>query len=113
MTSTNDNRTTELLPCPFCGGNAKITAWTPMAVSVSCIMCGAHFNTYNKAEAIAAWNQRHMETCESVNTDGYGFRFECSKCGYSTIVHNCAVRFDELPNFCPNCGRKVVDNADE
>ena len=46
-------------------------------------------------------------TCENVNTDGYGFYFECSECGYSTIVHNCAVRLDELPKFCPECGCKV------
>ena len=47
-------------------------------------------------------------TCENANSDGYGFRFECSECGYSAIVNNCAARLDELPNFCPNCGRKVV-----
>lgn len=46
-------------------------------------------------------------TCENVNTDGYGFYFECSECGYSTIVHNCAIRLDELPKFCPECGCKV------
>ena len=46
-------------------------------------------------------------TCENTNTDGYGLRFECSECGYSTIVHNCAVRLDELPNYCPNCGKAV------
>ena len=51
-------------------------------------------------------------TCENANADGYGFRFECSECGYSAIVHNCAARLDELPRFCPNCGariRKAVD----
>lgn len=48
------------------------------------------------------------ETCDNENTDGYGFRFECSECGYSAIVHNCAVRLDELPNYCPNCGGKIV-----
>ncbi len=46
-------------------------------------------------------------TCENANADGYGFRFECSECGYSAIVHNCAVRLDELPNYCPGCGRRV------
>ena len=49
---------TDLLPCPFCGGNARLTTWTPTAASISCIMCGAHFNTYTEAEAIAAWNTR-------------------------------------------------------
>jgi rubrerythrin len=52
------------------------------------------------------------EACENVKTDGYGFRFVCSECGYSTIVHNCAVRLDELPRFCPSCGREVVSGDD-
>lgn len=47
-------------------------------------------------------------TCESVNVNGYAFRFECSSCGYVAIVHNCEIRLDELPNYCPNCGAKVV-----
>lgn len=48
-------------------------------------------------------------TCESVNVNGYAFRFECSLCGYVAIVHNCEFRLDELPNYCPNCGAKVVE----
>ena len=39
-------------------------------------------------------------TCENANKNGYGFRFDCTECGYST-------RLDELPNFCPKCGRWV------
>lgn len=50
--------TDDLKPCPFCGGNARLTVWTPTAASVSCIMCSAHFNTYTEAEAIKAWNRR-------------------------------------------------------
>ena len=46
-------------------------------------------------------------TCENANKDGYGFRFDCTECGYSTIVLNCATRLDELPSFCPKCGRWV------
>ena len=48
------------------------------------------------------------ETCENANTDGYSFRFECSKCGYGSITTNCRTRNDELPRFCPNCGRRTV-----
>ena len=50
-----------------------------------------------------------VSECENTNTDGYGLRFECSECGYSAIVHNCAARFDELPNYCPNCGARVKE----
>lgn len=45
--------------------------------------------------------------CEAVKHEGYSYRFECSVCGYSAIVHNCASRLDELPSYCPNCGRWV------
>lgn len=47
-------------------------------------------------------------TCENANKDGYGFRFDCTECGYSAIVLNCATRLDELPSFCPNCGKRVT-----
>lgn len=55
------------------------------------------------------WNTQPERTCHQVNVNGYGFRFECSACGYVAIVHNCEIRLDELPNYCPNCGAKVVD----
>lgn len=46
-------------------------------------------------------------SCEAVKHEGYSLRFECSVCGYVAIVHNCATRLDEIPNYCPSCGRKV------
>ena len=52
--------------------------------------------------------QAVSETCKNANKDGYGFRFECSKCGYGSITTNCRTRNDELPKFCPNCGAKAV-----
>lgn len=48
----------ELKPCPFCGGRAKLTVWTASATTVGCADCGAHFDTRTKAEAVAAWNAR-------------------------------------------------------
>ena len=118
MTSATDNRTTELLPCPFCGGEARHYAPGPIDHHIECVECYADIHRDTEAEAIAAWNTRAelgSGTCENINTDGYRYRFECSECGYSAIVHNCAARLDELPNYCPNCGAKVikeVDNAD-
>ena len=47
-------------------------------------------------------------TCKNV-ADGYMYHFKCSLCEYDTIIHNCEIRLDELPNYCPNCGAKVVD----
>ena len=48
-----------------------------------------------------------MDECEAVDHGGYSLRFECSVCGYVAIVHNCETRIDELPSYCPSCGRKV------
>lgn len=119
----------ELLPCPFCGGEAELTGFDAPEFWVWCPNCKASADAHtSKGGAIEAWNtraddyrqaaeywQRMYEeafverTCKSVNVNGYAFRFECSLCGYVAIVHNCEIRLDELPNYCPNCGAKVVD----
>lgn len=55
---------TELLPCPFCGGEAEIESveWLEPEVnlhSAKCKRCGAESAVREtKAEAIAAWNMR-------------------------------------------------------
>lgn len=40
----------------------------------------------------------------------------CSACGYETDWHECEWYFDDTfeykKNFCPNCGSKVIRNAD-
>lgn len=91
-----------LLPCPFCGGNAKQTTWTPTAASISCIMCGAHFNTYTEAEAISAWNTRAERTCSLIED---GDLLHCSNCGGAAEKQSWA-RW----SYCPNCGRRVTDD---
>ena len=105
---------TELLPCPFCGGEASKRLFYGARYGVYCDECdacvGGLFNT--EAEAISAWNARATlggVECENANKDGYSFHFECSKCGHSVIVHDCHVRLDELPSYCPNCGAKVTN----
>ena len=69
-----DSNATELLPCPFCGGEAKMChvtqLWEPKdnywAKCSNCHMSGKHYKT--EAEAIAAWNTR-----AAYETDGYFF----------------------------------------
>lgn len=117
----------KLKPCPFCGsGDAGIVRVKTifdnvLGFMVLCTDCGGTvgFNTdteftaftdFNtEQEAVDMWNTRVERTCRNARTYGYGFRFECCECGYTTIVHNCAVRLDELPRYCPSCGAKVVD----
>lgn len=58
-----DNRTTELLPCPFCGGEAETLTAESMyggyLFGIMCNDCRSRGDVYTtEAEAIAAWNSR-------------------------------------------------------
>lgn len=105
----------ELKPCPFCGGEAEMhyvsdifsrhrpSYWSQCC---NCRMSGKHHRT--RQEAIDAWNTRAERTCEFKpfkgpisDTDEEGNRQGvCSVC--SAYMH-------EQFCYCPNCGRKVVD----
>jgi len=47
----------DLMPCPFCGGEAS---FKPRSFKASCGRCGAHVpnGAVSSNEAIAAWNTR-------------------------------------------------------
>ena len=105
---------TTLLPCPFCGGEAHTLNQAPKGTgySVGCnddecrgfIALSWIYKT--EAEAITAWNTRHVETCKNMREKfGYKRLFVCSECGV-TFDPDCEI------NYCPWCGRKVVNNAD-
>jgi len=118
-----DNRTTELLPCPFCGGEARPVKqiegrYAIARYSVSCKGCGlVAFYEATEAEAIAAWNTRTATTDEDFSRavhDGNLWRrvkghIRCRNCGLNIesviALDGCN---EHAIKHCPNCGHKVV-----
>ena len=52
-------------------------------------------------EAAADWNRRAERTCR--NLSSIGWKFTCSECHSSIRPGE-----SNMPNYCPNCGAKVV-----
>ena len=107
----------ELLPCPFCGGEAETLTAESMhggyLFGIMCNDCRSRGDVYDtEAEAIAAWNSRAERTCriEERNGDWY-----CDACG--EMVGTCDTASElhidgnavELWRYCPNCGARVVE----
>jgi Lar family restriction alleviation protein len=56
----------QLLPCPFCGGEADILT-AASEIWITCANCGADGAWKDtRAETIAAWNTRHTATAEAL-----------------------------------------------
>lgn len=104
----------ELKPCPFCGGEAKIESesdqmghlmLTGYIVKCSRCWCAPKPNNYdgNIQNVIDRWNTRHERTCIKVpGKMGYqGRKVVCSECGYGLG--------DDRWAFCPKCGAKVIE----
>ncbi len=106
-----------LLPCPFCGGEAKLVTGTRRdgeyvenCAFVRCERCGA--KTYELHEcmtpyevqkcATELWNERAERTCRMVDN---GCELCCSAC-------DGRIEYDYEPNYCPNCGARVVTGDD-
>ena len=89
----------ELKPCPFCGGEAVVTL-----AGVSCTKCPGtvvvDFNATDQ-DAINAWNTRAERTCKQNRL-------------FNLVSRGCDGEYyqwhdKEMPNYCPNCGAKVVE----
>lgn len=100
----------ELKPCPRCGGEAttskldSIGRWFVGCVSGHCMEIADSFEA--EQEAITAWNQRVERTCThegSIFDEGLGEFTHYLSCGHKVYTH-----FQDLPNYCDECGAKVV-----
>lgn len=110
----------ELKPCPFCGGEANLVedphnwVWSIGCSNDKCLgFSGLSWTYTSEREAAEAWNTRAERTCRAITHDnlneseGMGDAWEvCSECGalLAVITDN-----QTTPNYCPNCGAKVVE----
>lgn len=123
MTNVTDSQTNgiTLLPCPFCGSTHIYETFESMdgyrntedTAVLFCNACKAIVKLeHNELEGVnettrkvarEAWNTRAERTCHNINDPMKSgeLGFKCSVCGH----------WDEWqqPNFCPNCGAKVVE----
>ena len=51
----------DLLPCPFCGGEAKWVSGGPGSAYVSCMSCPAETGDGSIPRIAAAWNRRTVQ----------------------------------------------------
>lgn len=54
--------------------------------------------------------QNEKETCHNVSYRIDESRFHCSVCHFGCWVKSVSDGHDRIPNFCPNCGRRIVVN---
>lgn len=122
----------ELKPCPFCGGeeiNIRAVSFANGSVQmwIECASCPAHTERTNDFDiAIEAWNTRSddykqaAEYWQRMYEQAFAER-TCEEFGSLRIWQECYVwshdlscghevdTFDmEPPNYCPECGAKVV-----
>ena len=106
--ATAGGKTYDLLPCPFCGGEAHIKEVVSACEKLYTVGCSDSecmgYETWllksTVDEAVAAWNRRAERTCHYVY-DREICAWRCSECGGLESVgdHVC---------YCPDCGARVV-----
>ena len=103
--------TSELKSCPFCGTCIPVVVIYPkpfVGYELECRECHATTARYDtEAEAVEAWNTRHVETCEMLASEYKGW-FKCSECG-AIIGLNTPSGETIWLAYCPSCGRRVKE----
>lgn len=118
-----------LKPCPFCGGeaymvDAEIDGRAHYIVKCGTCYCTSGVMQLSRPEAVAAWNRRAERTCRMVEvetgeladySDTDEVIFHCAACHAERGV----LSYDEdgnvysaRPEYCPNCGARVVADDD-
>ena len=104
----------ELLPCPFCGGEAEMLTAESMnggyLFGIMCNDCRSRGDVYDtEAEAVEAWNTRAERTCHDVKPNlSYFLCDSCDMGGGTELWIKDGFYRDVKPSYCPNCGAKVV-----
>ena len=106
----------ELLPCPFCGGEAEDYD-SDFGNGIYCMGCGAmvgepiHLDyrvderiTYE--QAAAAWNTRTERTCR-ITGETYDYLLEYTATRFS--CGHCAIGPARWFKYCPECGARVEE----
>lgn len=102
----------ELKPCPFCGVNGLPH---PLDHKEGCYL-RYFFEILAKGAPTGgdvmreAWNTRAERTCRDFGgeegTNGEYYDFACDACGWCGDM-------PPGPNYCPNCGAKVIEGVVE
>ncbi len=115
-----DNRTTELLSCPFCGGEPTAIETYPGRGEIYCGTCDVVLGG-NEAktpeELTEAWNTRTASGDDFSRAvhDGHLWRrvrdhIKCRICGLNieSVIPLDGCNGNAI-SYCPNCGTEVVE----
>lgn len=90
------------LPCPVCGGTAKIVV--PCGYLVMCKECGLQTRAYAKAiEAVIAWNRRayDIEMLHALKNASVALSYMPCGCGHGFVCGRCNT-FKEIDALLKN-----------
>ncbi len=106
----------KLETCPFCGGEAILYEIEPHShrlgdivipfegeFFVECTSCACGLSGATKDDAVKVWNRRTPPTAHWDKSSGVP---RCTHCGYLSRDY-----FDLTPNYCPRCGRKMIEKG--